>query len=1182
MSEIKRRSVPRGPVKGHLLSLVMGLLVATPVFGVAIEVATFALPATNAGSGFRTVPFNSTVFQENGVTPLVFVIPTNAGGHPCNFRLAAVRQDGFDIACVEPPGHNGPHTNLDLHYIAIEPGVHSIPATVGGSATTVTMAAGSVATTAVQHGCATAAACGTEGAASITFGTTFGAAPSLLLRIQGLASESGTPPGTVSTPFLTATVVEDGAGAPIISTSGADVALERSEVQQGTVSAETIGWLAVAPTAGCTTLDFSSFGGPVAVPFEAINTGEVIDGWTDGCNAGEGATFSAGCFAATPVVVATKRTRNEDDGGWLRRCTAGFDTSAVRFTVDEDNNTGAGNEGDGERSHVDEAASVLAFGLNFSTPVSLASFASEATPEGVLFRWTTATEVGTVGFHLREKTAEGWRPLTQKLIPSRVVDSVALQTYEVEVVGAQGREFRLEDYDTRSRKRVHGPFELGRKYGRAITPKVIDWAAVRRAEEQRRARRQAEVRQRGVERAALRIRDTGFYRVSYEELRQAGLDLSGVPAKSLALTSRGIPRSRRVLLAPGAVAFGPGAEIEFYGEAITDSLYTRTNVFYLEVDPAQARAMVQAKGFEPAAPLVSTYLARLVVEEDRAYSFASPLDDPWYDRRLLAQTEPLVTDFELPVEDLVSEGAGARLDVRLWGGTDFPVAPDHRVEISLNGELLWSAAFDGLAVVEPSLALPAGLLREGVNRLTLTLPGDTGVPFDLVHLESYALTYPRHLQARGDALRFTAAGGRFRVAGWRTPPAAAYRLEGRHPRRPVRLPFTVAAGDGSLEVTIPGRREQQFEYHLLTGEAFRRVDSVAPAPRPDLPQGHSRLTIIGHASLLPELDPLVAARQAEGYSVSRVDVADLYAAYTHGIVDPDAIRSYLREAVADRGTEFVLLAGGDSYDYLDHSGLGSLSFVPTIYTATDELIRFSPSDALLGDVDGDGFPDLAIGRLPARTPEELRAMVRKTLDFGWQGPRRTALFAADDAEAMTSFAAISDRLLAGALPPDWRAETVYLDDLAIDAARHALLAGLDRAPALASFIGHSGPTVWTFDGLFSAADVAGLSNPAPMVLTQWGCWNTYFVAPAYDTLAHALLLDPEHGAAAVLGASTLTTVESERLLAQQAFGRMLTPGEALGRALQQAKEELRRSHPERLDVLLGWTLLGDPTLVLNP
>jgi hypothetical protein len=46
--------------------------------------------------------------------------------------------------------------------------------------------------------------------------------------------------------------------------------------------------------------------------------------------------------------------------------------------------------------------------------------------------------------------------------------------------------------------------------------------------------------------------------------------------------------------------------------------------------------------------------------------------------------------------------------------------------------------------------------------------------------------------------------------------------------------------------------------------------------------------------------------------------------------------------------------------------------------------------------------------------------------------------------------------------------------------------------------------------------------------------------------------------------------------------RMVEPGVTIGQALQNAKAELAQTHPELLDVLLGWTLMGDPALTVSP
>ena len=65
-----------------------------------------------------------------------------------------------------------------------------------------------------------------------------------------------------------------------------------------------------------------------------------------------------------------------------------------------------------------------------------------------------------------------------------------------------------------------------------------------------------------------------------------------------------------------------------------------------------------------------------------------------------------------------------------------------------------------------------------------------------------------------------------------------------------------------------------------------------------------------------------------------------------------------------------------------------------------------------------------------------------------------------------------------------------------------------------------------------------------------------------------------------MGASTLTSADAERRLARKIFAR-LSNGERLGVAITNAKQDYALEHPNDLDVLLGWTLLGLPELVIN-
>jgi hypothetical protein len=87
-----------------------------------------------------------------------------------------------------------------------------------------------------------------------------------------------------------------------------------------------------------------------------------------------------------------------------------------------------------------------------------------------------------------------------------------------------------------------------------------------------------------------------------------------------------------------------------------------------------------------------------------------------------------------------------------------------------------------------------------------------------------------------------------------------------------------------------------------------------------------------------------------------VDVTDVYAQYAGGIFDPQAIRDYIAFAARRLGTEYVLLVGGDTYDYRNYLGRGSISFIPSLYITTGDVAKFVPVDPLYADVNHDNVP----------------------------------------------------------------------------------------------------------------------------------------------------------------------------------------------------------------------------------
>ena len=281
---------------------------------------------------------------------------------------------------------------------------------------------------------------------------------------------------------------------------------------------------------------------------------------------------------------------------------------------------------------------------------------------------------------------------------------------------------------------------------------------------------------------------------------------------------------------------------------------------------------------------------------------------------------------------------------------------------------------------------------------------------------------------------------------------------------------------------------------------------------------------------------------------------------------------------------YLLLVGGDTPDYFDVRGAEALSFVPTRYAKVGDLINFAPTDVPYGDVDADGLPDIPVGRLIVRTIPELEAVVAKLIAYSGAN---SGLFVTGRSDPGTGFA-----MQHGAMSQVLAESGWYLKDLAVDDyvdggleiadATADLLEELQRGYLLVSYLGHSDYDYWDFGPLFHRADVASLPfGSPPFVVTQWGCWNSYFVAITIETMAHALLLTEGKGAASLIGSSSLTSLAAHDAIGQQFFDALSHGPIALGDALLRAQREAVALSELFRDDILAMVLLGDPALVIG-
>lgn len=841
--------------------------------------------------------------------------------------------------------------------------------------------------------------------------------------------------------------------------------------------------------------------------------------------------------------------------------------------------------------------------VSLTTPVTVAYFKATPTAGGTRFEWTTSTETANAGFNIYIKTAAGYEKVNDKIILTNVIDSSSPQDYVYEAAGVSGDTFYIEDVSLFGEVRSFGPFKLNEAHGLRVQPEAIDWAGIQ-AETQaiaaeRSATRNAEAAALAAqaeraqtltsrvlnlagriiggaaENAAaypsfeLRVSQDGIYRLTYEQLKQqTGVDLNGLNAAQLSLKNRG----QAVPLYVSSNKLGPGVYVEFYGQAL-DTLYTDTNVYVLAVDPAAAVSMPVVQARVPRkVQFPAYYVETTTIERNAKYSYVAPTGDPWFDTGMIANASTSWT-FDVPVSDYVAGATTPQIAVKMWGGSNMVNGPDHRVLVAVNDQQVADELFDGTEIA--NVTAPVSNLVNGTNKLKLTLPVDRGAPWDLVALEQYAISYPRAFLATGNRLDFTAAAEAFDVGGLNSSDVVVYRLNGAQPER--LSSFRVRReGSGYFASFLGG---SDATYYVSTAGALLTPEVNVAAPAVDITSGTADLLVIAHEQFLAGFAPLVQARQAEGYTVKLVNVADVYAQYSGGVFDAQAIKDYIKHAVTQMGVDYIILGGGDTTDYRDYLGQNSFSHIPSLYAPTSETILFAPVDPLYTDVNGDGFPDAALGRFPARTTAELTALVNKTLVYNQNVNASTVVFAADN-----GFESDSESYLRELTRSKWQIDRAYIGAIGAPAARSALLTAINSNPRMASFVGHSSAYQWTTASspLFNYKDAAAMTNTVPTMITQWGCWNTYYVDPSYSTLAHKFLLTGSSGAAAVAGSTTITLASSERALGDLMMPRMIQQGVTIGSAMQNAKAELALTQPELTDVILGWTILGDPTVKVNP
>jgi hypothetical protein len=534
----------------------------------------------------------------------------------------------------------------------------------------------------------------------------------------------------------------------------------------------------------------------------------------------------------------------------------------------------------------------------------------------------------------------------------------------------------------------------------------------------------------------------------------------------------------------------------------------------------------------------------------------------------------------LTVTNLQTDSLGtAFLKIGLQGTSLQP----HLVNVLLNDVMVGSISFDSQQYAEQTFSLAVSLLHEGDNIIKFVIAGGSGDH----SLYSYArLTYPHTFRADADTFSFSQRSAQStKIDGFTTPNLRVLDVSDPTVVQEVR-PVVETAGAG-FAATVPAtaaKAKGSRTLLALPASSFLHPASLVFNQPSTLNQGGNPanaadLLIISHQNFIPSLAPLISKRQGEGFTVKVVDIEDVFDEFSYGMHTPQAITDFLAQARASwtQAPRYLLLVGDASYDPRNYEGVGNFDLVPT--KLIDTAFLETASDDTLTDFDGDGIPEIPVGRLPVRTLAEANLIIGKIVNFSPGNVPQNALMVADtQGSYFFNFEDANDQISA-LLPPGMTVQKVYRRLELSDATTRAdIISKINSGTALVNYSGHGNVDVWTGAPIFSASDAMALTNgnKLPLVIVM-DCLNGYFASPPIDCLSEALMKAPNGGAVASFSSSGLTIPIGQHQMGQTLF-QLLYSGApiALGDATRQAK-----SATTDIDVRRTWILFGDPTMKIR-
>ena len=358
--------------------------------------------------------------------------------------------------------------------------------------------------------------------------------------------------------------------------------------------------------------------------------------------------------------------------------------------------------------------------------------------------------------------------------------------------------------------------------------------------------------------------------------------------------------------------------------------------------------------------------------------------------------------------------------------------------------------------------------------------------------------------------------------------------------------------------------------------------------------------------------------QHDGLRVTIIPADELYNEFSSGTPDATAYRRYLK-MLYDRATtpndkpRYLLLFGDGAWDNRmltsEWSGYNTddyllcyeseNSFSQVNCYVSDDFFCLLDDEEVIQTTNGNsttyaGKPDVAVGRLPARTPDEAKTLVDKIISYAqneYAGPWQNEICMMGDDGNDNSHMKTADKVatMIESTYPNYNVDKIYWDayqrtssstGYSYPDVTRLIKQQLQNGALMMNYCGHGAAYAMSHELVMKLTDFESQqSNYLPLWMTA-SCDIMPFDGQE-ENIGETVMLNSKGGGIAFFG-TTRTVYATYNEVMNLAFTKhVLTPGMAIGEAVRLAKRELVEKSSDLTCNKLQYTLLGDPALQLN-